>query len=166
MIVHFMSLIALTIGLSQPQHVRIGTIEFFGMSGIDVQRVRSVLPMHEQDVLSEEQLPAIRNRLVKAIENAIGHAPTDVSLVCCNEQQNLMVYVGLGGNNTAKISFLPRRKARTACPGKPSVFTIKPWMLSKRQRRRVTLARTTRMGILSHITQPCVRSNSPCMNTR
>jgi hypothetical protein len=103
-IVHFMSVIALTIGLSQPQHLRIGTIEFFGTSGIDVQRVRLVLPVHEQDAFSEEQMPAIRNRLSKAIENAIGHAPTDVSLVCCNEQQNLMVYVGLGGNNTAKIS--------------------------------------------------------------
>ena len=116
MIIHFMSLMALTIGLSQLQHVRIGTIEFFGTSGIDVQRVRSVLPVHEQDALSEDQMADVRNRLSKAIENAIGHAPTDVSLVCCNEQQNLMVYVGLGGKNTARISLLPPPKGSACLP--------------------------------------------------
>lgn len=116
MIVHAMSLIALTIGLSQSQQVRIGTIEFFGTSGIDVQRVRSALPQHEQDALSEEQMPAIRNRLREAIENAVGHAPTDVSFVCCNEQQNLMVYIGLGGNNTVKISLLFPPKGSTCLP--------------------------------------------------
>lgn len=115
-IFHFISLIALTICLWQPQHVRIGTIEFFGTSGIDVQRVRSVLPVHEQDAFSEEQMPAIRNRLSQAVENAIGHAPTDVSLVCCNQQQNLMVYVGLGGTNTAKISLLPPPKGANCLP--------------------------------------------------
>jgi HEAT repeat protein len=115
-IVHFMSLIALIIGLAQAEHLRIGTIEFFGTSGIDLQRVRSVLPMHEQDPLTEEQMPAIRSLLSKAIENAIGHAPTDISVVCCNEQQNLMVYVGLGGDNTAKIPFLPTPKGSNCLP--------------------------------------------------
>lgn len=65
---------------------------------------------HEQDALAEEQMPAIRNRLSKAIESATGHPPTDVSFVCCNEQHNLMIYIGLGGNNTAKISLLPPPK--------------------------------------------------------
>ena len=73
--------------------------------------------MHEQDALSEEQMSGIRDRLSKAIENAIGHAPTDISLVCCNEQQNLMVYVGLAGNNTAKISLLPPPKGSNCLPG-------------------------------------------------
>jgi hypothetical protein len=114
--VHVISLIALMIGLSQSEHLRIGTIEFFGTAGIDVQRVRSVLPVHEQDALTEEQMPAVRNLLSKAVENAIGHGPTDISVVCCNEQQGLMVYVGLGGNNTAKIPFLPAPKGSSCLP--------------------------------------------------
>ena len=117
MIVHLLSLIALTLGQSQPEKFRIGSIEFFGTAGIDIQRIRSALPMHEQEVLSEEQMHALRNRLSQDIEKTIGHPPTDISFVCCNEQQKLMVFVGLGGNNTAKISLLPSPKGANCLPG-------------------------------------------------
>jgi len=113
-IVHFMSLLALTSGLSQ--HVRIGTIEFFGTSGINVQSVRSVLPVHEQDALTEDQMPAVRNRITKAIESVVGHPPTDVSFVCCNDQQSLMIYVGLGGSNTVIPTLFPEPNGSTCLP--------------------------------------------------
>jgi hypothetical protein len=115
-IVHFMSLLALAAGLSQPQHVRIGSIEFFGTSGINVQSVRSVLPVHEQDALTEDQMPAVRNRITKAIESVVGYPPTDVSFVCCNDQQSLMIYVGLGGNNTVIPTLFPEPNGSTCLP--------------------------------------------------
>lgn len=116
MIVNFLSLLALMAGLLQPQHVRIGTIEFFGTGGIDVQTVRSVLPVHEQDALTEDQMPAVRNRITKAIRDVLGHPPSDVSFVCCNDQQSLMIYVGLGGSNTVTVPLLPEPKGSTCLP--------------------------------------------------
>lgn len=58
----------------------------------------------------------VGDRINQAVENAVGHCPTDISLVCCNDQQNLMIYIGQGGSNTGSIPILPAPKRSTCLP--------------------------------------------------
>ena len=98
--------VMLTAGLSQTENVRIGHIDFFGTLGIDVQKVRSELHALEGEEVSEDKISAFRDRINQGIELSVGHVPTDVSLVCCDDHQNLIVYVGLGGSNTVAVPML------------------------------------------------------------
>ena len=108
--------VMLTAGLSQTENVRIGHVDFFGTLGIDVQQVRSKLNVLEGEVVSEDKISALRDRVNKAIELSIGHDPTDVSFVCCDDHQNVIVYVGLGGSNTAPIPMLNAPTGSTCLP--------------------------------------------------
>lgn len=109
-------LLALTVGYPQAQKLHVGTVEFFGTSGIDVQKVLSVLPIREGEEISEDEIPGVQDQIKHAIDTAVGHLPTDISLTCCNAQQNLMIYIGLGGRNTARISLRPAPKDGICLP--------------------------------------------------
>ena len=106
----------LAAGFSQTENIRIGRINFFGTLGINVQPVRSKLNALEGEEVSEDKISALRDRLNKAIELSIGHDPTDVSFVCCDDHQNLIVYVGLGGSNTTPIPMLNAPTGSTCLP--------------------------------------------------
>ena len=108
--------VMLTAGLSQTENVRIGQIDFFGTLGIDVQKVRSELNVLEGEEFSEDKISALRDRINRAIELSVGHVSTDVSPVCCDDHQNLIVYVGLGGRNTVRIPVLDAPTGSTCLP--------------------------------------------------
>jgi hypothetical protein len=101
---------------SQTETTRIAPIDFFGTLGINVQQVRSKLNALEGEEVSEDKISALRERVNKAIELSIGHDPTDVSFVCCDDHQNLIVYIGLGGSNTAPIPMLNAPTGSTCLP--------------------------------------------------
>jgi hypothetical protein len=110
------ALLALASGLPHSQHARVGNIDFFGTGGIDVRGVWSVLPVHRNDEITEDQSADIRDRLSRAIQNAVGHKPTDLAVMCCDDGGQLAIYIGLGGSNTAVVPFLPRPKSSTCLP--------------------------------------------------
>ncbi len=100
-------MLALLSILPQSQRIHVADIEFFGTSGINVQAVRSALPVHSGDEFSEAHGPQIRNRLNEAVQKAVGHPPTDIEFTCCNARGEFFIYIGLGGANTAALSFVP-----------------------------------------------------------
>src|SRR5258708_2312876 len=108
--------LALASGLPYSQRARVANIDFFGTGGIDVQGVRSVLPVHKGDEIAEDQSADTRDRLSRAIQNAVGHKPTDLAVMCCDNRGELTIYIGLGGSNTAVVPFLPRPKSSTCLP--------------------------------------------------
>lgn len=116
MILHFIWLLALAANSQQSHQARIGKIDFFGTAGIDVQKVRSELPVQQGDQVSEDQSSDIRARINRAIERAVGHPATDVDLVCCDDQEDFIIYIGLGGSNTAIFPLLPAPKGSTCLP--------------------------------------------------
>jgi hypothetical protein len=69
-----------------------------------VQRLQSLLPIRTGDKLSEDQESKIHNEINRAVERAVGHPPTDIAFVCCNNQGNFMLFIGLGGKNSASIA--------------------------------------------------------------
>jgi len=110
------SLLALTPFSPHAPKVRIGAIEFFGTLGIGVPKVRAVLPVREGEDMSEDQVTGIRDQISQAIKGAVGHPPTDISLICCNDRQELTIYIGLGGSNSARISLHSAPKDSTCLP--------------------------------------------------
>ena len=93
--------------MQQPQSFRIGSIDFFGTVDIDVAKVRAALPVHVGDQFTGEQMPSVQDNLGRAVSKALGHKPTDINLVCCDASGSWMIFIGLGGSNTTRISMLP-----------------------------------------------------------
>jgi hypothetical protein len=115
-----LALLALAVGLMQPKRIHIGEIELFGTAGVDVAKVRAALPIHEGEEIIEDQSDSIIKSTRDALEKVLGHEPTDVNLVCCNERGGLLIYLGLGGSNTQPIPLSPVPKGR-ACLAKDTV---------------------------------------------
>lgn len=88
-------------------NLRIGEIEFFGTVGIDLTSVRATLPVHAGEWISAGGNASIRGRIEQALTQATGHQASDVAFICCNTRGDLMIYVGLGGSNTATIPTHP-----------------------------------------------------------
>lgn len=75
----------------------IGEIEFFGYSGIDLDKVRAALPFHEKDGFSVETFADNGERAGEAVKQVTGRTPTDFARVCCDDQGNWIVFIGLSG---------------------------------------------------------------------
>ena len=76
------------------QTVRLGEIEFFGYSGLDIAALRKALPVHEGDQVSQSQKTV--NGVRAAVKQVAGLEPTDVATVCCDSKGEAMIYIGLG----------------------------------------------------------------------
>jgi hypothetical protein len=99
-------------GQDEPR--RIGSIDFYGYAGLNLDQIRSALPLHVGDRYPGpfETLEIIN----KAVSSAIGRPPTDMSPVCCDSQGNYMIYVGLPGTSIKQPKFNPAPKGKTQFP--------------------------------------------------
>ncbi len=101
---------------AQTEPRRIGSIDFFGYSGLNLDQIRSALPLKIGD-----QFPGpleTRNGINKAVTDVIRKRPTDVSPVCCDAQGNYMIYVGLPGASIKETKFNPVPTGNTQLPPK------------------------------------------------
>jgi len=77
----------------------IGSIDFFGTVGIDVQRIKDALPLHVGDQIATHSMKSAKAMIQQSIKNTIGMEPTDVAIACCDEQIRWVVFIGLPGKN-------------------------------------------------------------------
>ena len=95
---------------------QIGQIEFYGYGGLNLDKVRAALPLHEGDAFptSEDKYRQTIDYLKKEIQRVTGRPPTDVATVCCNAQGNFMIYIGLQGNSlkNSPYNIVPKLKLR------------------------------------------------------
>lgn len=92
----------------------IGTIDFYGYEGINLDKIKSTLPIH-----AGEQFPGpviTREAITKAVTAAIGHAPADIASVCCDARGNFMIYIGLPGTSIKHTSYNPIPKGNAHFP--------------------------------------------------
>lgn len=85
----------------------IGQINFFGYGGIDLQPIEAALPIQVGAVLKIEALESTQGLIEQRIRNVIGHGPTNIDFVCCDENHHLLVFIGLGGTTSHKPSYHP-----------------------------------------------------------
>src|SRR5713101_7079235 len=85
---------------------RVSDIEFYGYKGIDIEALRKALPVHEGDKYFAETDQQIR----RAVKRATGHEPTYVGAVCCDEQGDNVLFIGLAGGSSKRFAYNPVRK--------------------------------------------------------
>jgi hypothetical protein len=110
------SILLASSALPQDKAKRIGEIEFFGYSGIDLDKVRAALPFHEGDEFSIEPAEKIRqakDQACEAVRQVTGHQPTDINFVCCDRQVNWIIFIGLSGKT---IGYSPRPEGTARLP--------------------------------------------------
>src|SRR5262245_53801922 len=97
----------------QDKPKRIGEIEFFSYAGITLDEVRAALPFREGDEFSVETVEEKMRQAQDAVNRIIGHPPTDIGLVCCDDQGNWIIFIGLSGK---PMRHNPRPKGKTRLP--------------------------------------------------
>jgi hypothetical protein len=85
----------LTVVVAAPARDRIAFIEFFGYKNLDVEAIRRALPIHEGDPFTD----VIEDQVHQAVHRVTGKNPTDVNPVCCVNDRDWTIYIGLPGDS-------------------------------------------------------------------
>ena len=109
-------LLSAVVGLAQDNHRRIGEIDFYGYAGLDLDIVRAALPLREGDDFRDSDFVATLDRISAAITTVIGKPPTDIAVVCCDDQGGQMIYIGLPGKSIRNMPFNPPPKGSVRFP--------------------------------------------------
>jgi hypothetical protein len=110
----------MALAIAQDKHRRIGEIDFYGYSGLDLDRIRAALPLREGDELSDSDdavLEAI-GRISEAVKRIVGKPATDVAAVCCDAQGNGMFYIGLPGRSMSTVRYNPAPTGTVLLPAR------------------------------------------------
>jgi hypothetical protein len=100
----------------QDESFPIGTIEFYGHTGFDVNRIRATLPLREGQRLSQASKERVVARVRKAIKRATGREPSDVAPVCCDDRGRLVIYIGLHGESVRQTIYNPSPRGPARLP--------------------------------------------------
>ena len=80
---------------SQGESLTIGAVDFYGLSGLNVNQIRDALPLREGDQLSRSSKATAVERLAEALKRVTGREPSDIATICCDDRGRLMIYIGL-----------------------------------------------------------------------
>ena len=94
----------------------IANIDLFGYGHLDVVKLRSVLPIQVGESIEQSEWSTYRSRIEKAIRSETGKPPTDVALVCCNENGNSMIYIGVAGASSVAVQHKPAPTGKGRLP--------------------------------------------------
>jgi hypothetical protein len=81
----------------------VGTIDFFGYKGLDVEAVTRALPFHVGDPYDRKTQQKVRD----AVLHVTGRATTDVAAVCCDSNGDQHIYIGLAGASSKAFAYNP-----------------------------------------------------------
>lgn len=82
---------------------QVAEIEFFGYKGLDIVALRKAVPLHQGDSVSDGTKKLIR----EAIAAAVGQEPTDVAVICCDEQRDRLIFIGVPGASYKRFAYNP-----------------------------------------------------------
>ena len=110
----FILVFAATTAVGQEQPRIIGSVEFYGYAGLNLDQIRAALPLHAGDRFSGRS--ATVEGITKAVTSVISRPPTDVAPVCCDAQGKFMIYVGLPGSSIKQTQYNPVPTGTTRFP--------------------------------------------------
>ena len=108
-------LLAAAAACGQFQAARIGSIEFYGYAGLDLNRLRDKAPFRVGDRVSPKEMQAAERKAGKALGRDV-----TVSFICCDEQGDQFVFIGIGGRGSGAALYnpAPNGGARLPEPGR------------------------------------------------
>jgi hypothetical protein len=92
----------------------IGEIEFFGYSGIDLNKVKTALPFKEGDEFALESFFAKADSTNETLKGISGRVSTDLAPVCCDDRAGWIIFIGLSGKTP---SYHHPRGSKIRLPG-------------------------------------------------
>ncbi len=92
---------------SKPLSLEVGQINFFGYAGVDLDSVRARLPLSVGDSLTLTTFAREQASISQEVQGVTGRPPTDVAVLCCDNKQRLLVYVGLDGESSRPFPSAP-----------------------------------------------------------
>ncbi|HEU5237883.1 MAG TPA: hypothetical protein VFU37_12165, partial [Pyrinomonadaceae bacterium] len=101
----FLLLLAAIRAPAQTQRIQIAEIEYFGTKGVDLVKVKASSPIHEGEQFSLDRLSDVVSQIRSSIRESTGKDSTDVGPVCCDIQNNWMIYIGLHGQNMESFHY-------------------------------------------------------------
>jgi len=86
----------------------VGAIDFFGYGGLDLQAVREKLPIHVGQSINPDKFEGHEEAAVeREVQRVTGRPPTEVGIVCCGDENRLLIYIGLAGSSTRPLITSP-----------------------------------------------------------
>ncbi|MXY71259.1 MAG: HEAT repeat domain-containing protein [Acidobacteriia bacterium] len=95
------SLLSVAACAAQPT---IRAIDFFAYADVDIDGLRNNLTIRPGDPWTSETDQLLRSEL----EELLGRSPSEVTAVCCDEDGNRIVYIGLAGSSGSRIRLNPQ----------------------------------------------------------
>ena len=92
---------------SKPLSLEVGQINYFGYAGVDLESVRARLPLSVGDSLTLRTFAREQASISQEIEGVTGRPPTDLAVLCCDNDRRLLVYVGLDGSSSQPFASMP-----------------------------------------------------------
>ncbi len=92
---------------SRPLSLEVGQINFFGYAGIDLASVRARLPLSVGDSLTLNTFAREQASISQEVQGVTGRPPTDLAVLCCDNNHHLLVYVGLEGSSSRPFAPIP-----------------------------------------------------------
>src|SRR6185503_11359435 len=106
-----------SVAVSKPdQSQKIANIDFFGYGHLDVVKLRAVLPIQPGDSVEQSDWEAYKSRIHQAIRSLTGKPATDIARVCCDENGNSMIYIGVAGSSSIALQHKPAPKGQDRLP--------------------------------------------------
>jgi hypothetical protein len=99
---------------AQNEPRRIGSIDFFGYAGLNLDQIKSALPLRVGDPFPGPS--ETRDGISKAVTTVVGRPPTDIAPVCCDAEGKYMIYIGLPGASIKPTKFNPVPTGNTQFP--------------------------------------------------
>ncbi|ADW68632.1 hypothetical protein [Granulicella tundricola] len=81
--------------------LKVGGVYYFGYGGVDLSKLRALLPLHAGDNFSYATFD--EDEAAAAVTHVTGKPPTDISEVCCDEAKKVTFYVGLAGTTSRTL---------------------------------------------------------------
>jgi hypothetical protein len=95
---------------------RVGLIEFYGTAGLDVDKVRAALPVHEGETFPTlSALDDMKPKIEETVQRVTGRPTTDISLVSPG-QDVWLIYIGLSGTSVKSFRLNPAPKGTARLP--------------------------------------------------
>jgi len=101
-------------GIAQEADTKIGEIEFFGYHGVDLGSLRKSLSIREGDSISRITAEEKFKQARQTILTSTGMQPTDLASVCCDDRNQLIIFIGLSGK---PLRYLARPSQKLNLPG-------------------------------------------------